>query len=1070
MSCTALVIDTGPFTNGLFWENTASKPLSGNRKVEWTANGITVFKGAQSNFYQTLANRTNKYMVLGSLQFVLILDREIGAGGCSVSVVDFTGSTPNFVPLGTVNISGIGVGNPQISHSANTGTAFFMAMPTGTNPNLDTFQKIQICRSDNGAVLCSASPELQSKQLSAEASTTAVLIKQGGTTLATGLFPAGSCQVSPNSQNFPDAILGGAANLAKTTATFTLSNNGNDCLQISGITPVAPFSLKASSVPLPNSLAPGQSMTVTIEFAPTTLGTFGPTDLPIVCSPPNGVQKLSCKGKARQPVKQVSATPASLGYGKVPINPVAPGIKKSVVLKNTGEVDVTITAAAGAGANAFTWGGLAATPLAVGASLPAIDVFFLPTAVGTFHDEIHVNEGGNLLTKINLDGVGCAPNAKIDVPPIAPINFGQLEKGFRTVRTLLVKNPGEAPLHFDADISGPDASLFGLQLDGSITNVQGHQPYTIDPVSPCGALASGSGKQVVGVAFFADPTHAMGNVSATLTLTPQNATNVAPGTTFVFPLSGEITPPNAIDVGLVLDRSGSMADPSGSRSKSEAEISAAKLFVELMRTDGTDRLSITRFNNAPDVLFGMADMDATTQQNAKGRINSTDLLPQGSTCIAGGVLVSQKDLGSLAPRNPAPPAPPRRSMVVLTDGIDNTPYLNPDDNKVYSVLGGFDMGTFQNTDPVNLSGSDIKLYAVGLGNDISIPQLEALSSTTGGYFLPVKDLSGQNFFDLEKYFTQIFMGVTQNVPIKDPMYTINPSETQSIEFNILRGDSRILVVMYDFPGKRLPFWLESPQGEIIDITHVPPPFQLRANAAPTARFMEVHLPVNDPDKYAGMWKVVIQHSGQVCTVRGDKRGNDFATHAVDNPALHWGFVSSCKPSNDPVQYGIAIGAGSNFRMFPFVPPNSLKVGDPMLLSAIVEEAGLRIPGCDVTAEVKSPSGSVWNLKLWDDGAHSDGAGNDGEYANTFTHTAEQGFYLVTFRASGKSGDGEPVFREEQRSKYVEGTVPVKNPPNRPTDGGSGTPTTRRDCCSRITRLIWLGLIVLVLILLVLLKH
>lgn len=1080
MSCTPYVIESGAFWSGPVWENAATKNLSGGRQIQWTANGITVFKGAQSNFFQTVANHVSKYMVIGSQEFVLILSRETTSPGTlSVLLVDFTGNTPDFTLLTSVSISGGAVGNPVITHSPNTGTAFFMFCPTGTDPNLDQVAGIMVCRSDNGDVLCSAVPFIPNLQLSAEASTTDVKIKHGGNVIASGPFPSGKCQVIPaGAQTFPDAVLGGAANLATTTADFTIKNNGNDCLLVNSIQNVAPFSLKSTSVPLPTSLTPGQTLTATIQFAPASLGNFGPTNLPISCTPANGALNLICKGKARQPVKQVTATPASLNFNKVPINPPAPGVKKSVTLKNTGEMDVTISAAGGSGAQAFTWNALPSTVLTVGSSLAPIDVFFNPIMAGSFHDELKVMESGSLLTKVNIDGVGCIPAAKIDTPPTAPFDFGQIEKGFRTVHTLLTKNPGEAQLSFDADISGPDASLFGLQLDTSITNVQPHRSYTIDPVSPCGPLASGSGEQVVGVALFADPTHAIGNVSATLTLTAINATNVPAGTTFVYPLTAEIVPPNAIDVGMVLDRSGSMADPSGTRTKSEAEIAAAKLFIELMRNDGTDRMSIVRFNNLPDVLFGMADLNTTTQQNALNKINPTDLTPINGTCIAGGVLMSQKDMGSLAPRNPPPPQPPRRSMVVLTDGIDNVPYLNPDDNKWYSVLGGLDPITMQNTDPVNIGPSGIKLYAVGLGNEISTAQLQALSTTTGGYFLQVQDLAGQKFFDLEKYFTQIFMGVTQNVPIKDPMYTINPGETQEIEFDILRGDTRILVVMYDMPGKRLPFWLLTPQGVAIDVTQVPPPFQLRASVAPTARFMEVHLPVNQPTLYAGRWKVMIQHSGQSCVVRGDP-GNNIAgtTHqSASQSSVHWGFVSHCQPNKDPVIYGIAIGAGSNFRMFPFVPPNKLKVGDPMLLSAIVEEAGLRIPGCMVTAAVTTPSGNLWNLTLFDDGIHQDAQSNDGEYANTFTHTGEEGFYNIIFRASGKSGDGEPVYREEQRSKYVEGIVPVDNPPNRPGshggDGGNndGGGSGGRDCCTRITRLVMIGLLLLILILFALLKH
>src|SRR5256885_14875882 len=113
-----------------------------------------------------------------------------------------------------------------------------------------------------------------------------------------------------------------------------------------------------------------------------------------------------------------------------------------------------------------------------------------------------------------------------------------------------------------------------------------------------------------------------------------------------------------------------------------------------------------------------------------------------------------------------------------------------------------------------------------------------------------------------------------------------------------------------------------------------------------------------------------------------------------------------------------MGVGSNFRMLRFVTPNQVYVGDPILLTALVSEATLPMPGCNVTVQATAPSGAVWMLTLFDDGTHFDGSANDGEYADRFAHTYEAGTHHFLFHATGYSRDGEPVVREAVRDKVV----------------------------------------------------
>ncbi|HXF62382.1 MAG TPA: hypothetical protein VNK95_12240, partial [Caldilineaceae bacterium] len=94
--------------------------------------------------------------------------------------------------------------------------------------------------------------------------------------------------------------------------------------------------------------------------------------------------------------------------------------------------------------------------------------------------------------------------------------------------------------------------------------------------------------------------------------------------------------------------------------------------------------------------------------------------------------------------------------------------------------------------------------------------------------------------------------------------------------------------------------------------------------------------------------------------------------------------------------------------FP-VPVQERVSGVPMPIVAGLTDTG-PIPdsAADVNARVYAPTGAVYNLHLYDDGAHGDGATEDGVYANTFYQTGASGSdsgagsYNVEVTATGTS--------------------------------------------------------------------
>lgn len=922
-------------------------------------------------------------------------------------------------------------------------SAFFIWLSTST---FNESKNHAVYRSDRPMMLCSAGPvtPMDPVQRLAEFIAGQVWIyvspgpplppphTGGGTIIGRCDLPSGNCDVQPDSQNFPEVVVGGPAALATTTRQFTIKNTGNDCLSIGPIANVAPFSVTATSKTLPADLNAGESVIVTVTFAPNTVGGSGPIDLAVTRTPAKGDDKMRCSGNARAPVEKLTLIPTSLPFGK---HPVGSSNSLSLKLRNDGEVPLSLSFAASPTGIPFAWSSYNST-LAIGAS-QVIPVAFIPISEGPASATLTVIDTTSGAThSIPLSGSGCIANAEIIMPPAPFPAFGQVQRGFRMVRFITVKNTGDGPLTFTARIDGADKVLYGVVQAPpaeSIVNVVNTRSYSVDPVSPCGPGPAGSGETTVAVVFFANDVPRLTN--AQLIIDGHNATNTM-SSSFTFSLSAEIIAPIAVDVALVLDRSGSMSETIGTRMKADAAVAGGRLFAELIRPDLDDRLTVVKYDDIVDVLQPTVHVNSANQPGIVAKINTTELAPRGTTCIAGGVMIA---LDQLAVPRAVPPAALTKAMVVLTDGMDNTAYHNPTDGMWYSILGGNSWnqaGGMIATKPLS-TPSDVKIYGIGLGKeeDIDKGALNKLSTFTGAYSGVVGDLVGPAYFSLEKYFTQIHMDVIGVSTISDPVFTIAPGQQQSIEFDVLEGDVGAMVVVFDYDGMRLPFSIVSPKGEVIDGVTVPPDFQLRVGSTTTARFVDFLMPPGQPQRCAGRWTVVVEHHGEVCS--GDVRSRK---------DMRTGFLPyNCHKYGKPVDFGIAIGVGSNFRMQPYVTPTPVCVGDPILLTAVVTEAGLPVRGCTVTVKAVAPSGAIWNLTLLDDGAHEDADRDDGEYARQFTQTAEAGGYEFTFRAAGLSRDGKPVVREAVRAKYVEGRITVD-----PNGGRPGEPDL---CCERLLKLL-----------------
>ncbi|MCF0075195.1 choice-of-anchor D domain-containing protein [Dyadobacter sp. CY261] len=996
----------------------------------------------------------------------------------------------------------INIIDTTVSPIALHGVVFTTSMPSDSSPAISTCPgdgaivaivtsrsvgtvSASLFQSRNGSSVATAVDFVPSLQVSANATATHLQILHGTEVQFSVLKPKAISVVSPLNAGrvrFGEAVTGQGTTAAQSTKTkpVTIKNTGNNCLQINQLVDSAHFKVQMASLsrPLPARLDASETLTFDVKFDPGNVASLITFDETIAISPqPESINtRIDCNGTAR-PAKR------TIGYSNINFGSVLVGDDptRTLQITNTGDVPVTINFPAPSLGSAFTWVAPSlGTQINAGASL-SIQIKFSPTAVTSYSLPVVFDASTAAgIHQVTLTGAGCSPKPSMQVPAVAPISFGQIQQGFRTIRSFKVANTGNGPLVFSARIvaaipadsqSETEAGLFGLmEQTGALLLMQSAtlENLSVLPVSNCGPGQNGSGELLIGVVFNAN--HSANAVSAVLELYDHNDSTLS--AVMRYQLLAEITNPVSVDMEIVLDRSGSMNESSGSRKKIDTALDAARLFASLFRSDVSDRLGLVRYNDVPEVVT--VDGQSITALTASNRTNFLDVLsltnfsPFGNTCIAGGILVAQNSIRS----NPrvVPADLLNKVVLVLTDGKDNAPYLNPDDGRYYSLLGGpgFDLSTgFHDTVALPVPG-DIKIYAVGIGDNIDNGRLSVIATSSGGAYLHAREFQGQDYFNLEKHFTQVFMEAVNYAVISDPVFTIGPQQQHDFQFEVLEGDKSALIVMYDKDHIRIPFYIRTPGGIEIDVTTVPVDFAIRAGISPTARFVEILMPADKPEIYAGTWTVIVKHLGSACVANEAFVYSQKERDSIQQLEKYYetGFKpKSCKEEFGlNVLYGIAIGVNSEFSFIPFVTPGIVKTGEMIQLTASVEQFGGPVRNCQIKVVAQKPNGRTSVHYMADDGQHGDDQSNDGFYGLPFLGTDQSGTYTFTFTCYGQSRDGKPVQREAVRSKYVEGTEPLI--PGK--DSYPITPVDTEDCCRKNSRILNLIALLLTIILAILL--
>jgi hypothetical protein len=586
-----------------------------------------------------------------------------------------------------------------------------------------------------------------------------------------------------------------------------------------------------------------------------------------------------------------------------------------------------------------------------------------------------------------------APTPALEVAP-ALVNFGEVGFDLTQYRAFFVRNRRVGfPGSIQVNLSAPT---------GGFTYAPGTETsFTL----PAPVLTSFTERPVF-VSFTAPDTGVPTDFFGSLEVTSPDASSGSPAPV---DLQARAVPPPPVDSVLVIDRSGSMGDPTGvpGQRKIDLAIEAANLYISLLKEN--DRIGMVRYNHHADRPSGDALLDLEEagdpdtglgRAHARAQLTLANLNPDGLTSIGGGIILGSEVLDAAVADS--------RALVVLTDGIQNTDPDIPDATAVVSA-----------------KSPRQRVFAVGLGLNQLEDRLHQIASFTNGVAQITGDLVGYREFLLQKLYVQILADASDEAFVRDPVSLVPPGEARATTVYLceLEVAADFIVVFRKSPvfPKYMQVWLEAPDGTIVTPAD--------AGVLPNVRFFQASghvyfrwgfpaFPAR-PEAHIGAWRVWVRNA----------TGRQVTTAAVAGTA-----------GGVPLFYSVLSKARSDFRLGGRIEQGSYTPGSPftiVLLPTLFGQPVSLDPPVEVT--VVRPDGAQRRIPLDPD--------EHGAYRGLFTDTPLVGPYLVTAEVSATSPAGNHLTRYRQMSTviFIPGAGGGTGPGGGHPGGGGGGCLNEKEC-------------------------
>lgn len=446
------------------------------------------------------------------------------------------------------------------------------------------------------------------------------------------------------------------------------------------------------------------------------------------------------------------------------------------------------------------------------------------------------------------------------------------------------------------------------------------------------------------------------------------------GDSFTVPIEANVIAKPTVATSLVLDRSGSMADPSGVGSKTRMEVlkDAAPLFVDLL--DDADGIGVVRFDTdaapaapADTIAVAGAQVGGAGREDAREAITAHATNPNGLTAIGDGLEAAAAQLAGATGFD-------HTATVVFTDGHETAhKYIDEVEDLVTS-----------------------RVFAIGLGtpDQLNPLALDDLVNDTGGFLLLTGNPGDDDQRLLQKYFAQVLAGVTNASIVVDPDGFVPLQGEAVVPYDLTAADSRSDVIVLSPASRLIGVRLEAPGGDTISGTN-------GADLLSTDHYQTLRLGLPSP------------------AVAGPSAGTWRARLRIDRRRLS-SYVRRLEKSKDRtaiarlrahgVPFTLSVQARSSLRLAVDVAQPSRKPGSKATLTATLTESGIPLASSAVVrADVVAPGGSASTVGLTES--------DPGIHTGTL-ETAKSGVYRVLVRAEGTSLRGERFTREALRSVAV----------------------------------------------------